>query len=103
VRKTRLWKRLEAVNSAIKLTLDEVVAVSKGEEIDLITLDEALTRLAEIDEQQSRIVELRFFSGLTVEETAEVLGVSDRTVKRDWQVAKLWLRRELSRGGGSDI
>jgi len=59
-------------------------------------LDEALHRLAKIDPQQSRVVELRFFSGLNVEETAEVLGVSAATVKRDWSVAKAWLHRELS-------
>jgi RNA polymerase sigma factor (sigma-70 family) len=55
-----------------------------------------LTRLAKIDEQQSRVVELRFFSGLTVEETAEVMGISPATVKRDWSVARAWLYRELS-------
>jgi RNA polymerase sigma factor (TIGR02999 family) len=86
----------------LKLPLDEAVAASKEREIDLVTLDEALTRLAEIDEQQSRIVELRFFGGLSVEETADVLGVSERTVKRDWQVAKLWLRREIARSEASE-
>ena len=64
--------------------------------MDLVALDEALTRLAAIDPQQSRIVELRYFSGLSVEETAEVLGVSSRTVKRDWNVAKAWLRQQIS-------
>ena len=63
--------------------------------IDLVALDEALTRLAAIDPQQSRLVELRFFGELTVEETAEILGVSARTVKREWRTAKAWLRREL--------
>jgi RNA polymerase sigma factor (sigma-70 family) len=62
----------------------------------VVALDEALERLAEIDEQQSKIVELRFFSGLTVEETAEVLAISPATVKRDWSVAKAWLHREIS-------
>lgn len=95
-------KRAKRGGSALKLPLDEAMGVSKEKEIDLITLDEALTRLAEIDEQQSRVVELRFFSGLGVEETAEVLGISERTVKRDWQVAKLWLRREISRNEGSN-
>lgn len=98
----RRRKAAKRGGSAIKLTLDETRAMSKSKEIDLVSLDEALTRLAEIDEQQSRIVELRFFSGLSVEETAEVLRISDRTVKRDWQVAKIWLRREISRGERND-
>lgn len=64
--------------------------------IDLILLNSALDKLAEIDERQARIVELRYFSGLTVEETAEVLDISEMTVKRDWNVAKAWLRREIT-------
>ncbi len=64
---------------------------------DLLALDEALTRLAAKEEHLANIVELRFFSGLNVEETAEVLGISDSTVKRDWQMAKAWLHRELTR------
>ena len=64
---------------------------------DLLALDEALTRLAAKEGYLANIVELRFFSGLSVEETAEVLGISDSTVKRDWQMAKAWLHRELSR------
>ena len=64
-------------------------------QMDLVALDESIDRLAVIDPQQSRIVELRYFSGLSVEETAEVLGVSERTVKRDWQMAKAWLREEI--------
>jgi RNA polymerase sigma factor (sigma-70 family) len=72
-----------------------------GQEIhnpDLTQLDDALKDLAKIDEQQSRLVELRFFGGLTVEEAAEVLGISRSTAKRDWNVAKAWLSRELKRG-----
>ncbi|MEP6741789.1 MAG: sigma-70 family RNA polymerase sigma factor, partial [bacterium] len=83
--------------SDIRLPLEEAMAVVPGQDLDFVALDEALTRLAEIDAQQSQVVELRFFSGLSVEETAKVLDVSDRTVKRDWNVAKAWLRRELSR------
>jgi RNA polymerase sigma factor (TIGR02999 family) len=71
-------------------------ATSKDESVDLIDLDEALTRLALLDERQSRIVELRFFSGLSVEETAEALGVSPATVKNDWRTAKAWLFQELN-------
>jgi RNA polymerase sigma factor (TIGR02999 family) len=69
--------------------------------VDPLALDEALTRLAALDAQQSRIVEMRFFGGLTVEETADVLGISPRTVKRDWSMARAWLRRELSGGPSS--
>jgi RNA polymerase sigma factor (sigma-70 family) len=65
--------------------------------VDLVALDDALKTLAEMSEQQSRIVELRFFGGLTIEETAEVLGVSHATVERDWAVARAWLRREIER------
>lgn len=65
--------------------------------VDLLALDEALTRLAAKEEHLAHIVELRFFSGLSVDETAEVLGISDSTVKRDWQMAKAWLHRELTR------
>lgn len=80
------------------LPLEEAaVIVSGGKTIDLIALDEALSRLAEIDEQQSRIVELRYFSGLTLEETAAVLKVSRTTVANDWAMAKAWLHRELTR------
>ncbi len=86
--------------SDIKLPLEEAMIASEGREVDLVALDEALKRLAAIDPQQSRVVELRFFSGLNVEETAEVLEVSPRTVKRDWNVAKAWLRREISEGEG---
>lgn len=72
-----------------------VETTNEATKIDLIVLDEALNKLALKDEQEARIVELRYFSGLTIEETAEVLGVSTMTVKRDWNVAKAWLRREL--------
>lgn len=83
--------------SAIRLPLEEAMAVLPEQDLDFVALDEALTRLAEIDPQQCQVVELRFFSGLSVEETAKVLSASERTVKRDWKVAKAWLRRELSR------
>lgn len=81
--------------SHMRLTLDEALAMAKEPEVDLLAIDEALDRLAAIDEQQARVVELRFFSGLTVEETAAALGVSPKTVKRDWSVARAWLRREI--------
>jgi len=65
---------------------------------DVAAIDEALTRLAAIDERQAKIVEMRYFGGLTIEETAQVLGISDATVKREWTLARAWLRRELLRG-----
>ena len=79
----------------LRLTLDEAMAAPRRD-VNLMVLDETLTRLAEIDERQSRVVELRYFSGLSIEETAEVLGVSPATVKLDWSMAKAWLRREMS-------
>jgi RNA polymerase sigma factor (TIGR02999 family) len=82
----------------IRVTLGEDLLQIEEREIDLLALDAALERLAEQDEQKSRIVELRYFGGLSTEETAEVLGVSDRTVKRAWALARAWLRRDLERG-----
>jgi RNA polymerase sigma factor (TIGR02999 family) len=79
------------------LSLDEAVAAPEKRDLNLVALDDALNDLARIDPQQGRIVELRFFTGLSIEETAEVLGISPATVKRDWVVAKAWLHRELSR------
>jgi RNA polymerase sigma factor (TIGR02999 family) len=81
--------------SPIHVTLDRIVARVKQPEVDVLAIDEALTKLAAIDRQQAHIVELRFFSGLSVEETAAALGISPRTVKRDWSVARAWLRREI--------
>jgi RNA polymerase sigma factor (TIGR02999 family) len=75
-------------------SLDEN-AVAAQPAVDIVALDEALDRLAALDPQQSRVVELRFFAGLSVEETAEALGISPATVKRDWATAKLWLYNEL--------
>jgi RNA polymerase sigma-70 factor (ECF subfamily) len=77
------------------LPLDEAVVFSPEHSEELVKLDEALERLAKLDARQSRIVELRYFGGLTVEETAELLGISPKTVKRDWSVAKVWLHAEL--------
>jgi RNA polymerase sigma-70 factor, ECF subfamily len=80
------------------VVLEEAFVLPKSRSADVIALDDALTGLARIDEQQSRIVELRFFGGLTTEETAQVLGISQATVKRDWSVAKAWLSRQMKRG-----
>jgi RNA polymerase sigma factor (TIGR02999 family) len=92
----RAKHRAKRGGADLRVTLDEATAVARDREIDLVALDEALDRLAKIDLQQSRVVELRFFSGLNVEETAEVLRISPATVKRDWSVAKAWLYREIS-------
>jgi RNA polymerase sigma factor (TIGR02999 family) len=81
--------------SQVLLTLDDTFAAAEQPDVDLLAIDEALNKLAMIDEQQARVVELRFFSGLTVEETAAALDVSPKTVKRDWSVARAWLRREI--------
>ncbi len=81
------------------VTLHDSMAVSEGSGIDVLALDEALTKLEGANPRQSRVVELRFFAGLTIEETAHVIGVSSRTVDDDWVVARAWLLREMERGG----
>ena len=80
------------------MPFDEALTVSSQPNTDLVALDDALTKLALIDERKSRVVELRFFGGLAVKETAEMLKVSSETVMRDWKLAKVWLLRELSGG-----
>jgi RNA polymerase sigma factor (TIGR02999 family) len=82
-----------------KISLDESTALPEQKDLDLIALDDALKSLSELDSQQSRIVELRYFAGLTIEDTSEVLGISPATVKRDWATARAWLQREMLRGG----
>jgi RNA polymerase sigma factor (TIGR02999 family) len=92
----RTRKREKRGGDDVKLQLDEAINVSSGEKsIDLVALDEALTRLSKFDERQARVVELRYFSGMTEEETAEVLGTSPATVRRDWNMAKAWLHSQL--------
>ena len=82
---------------AVKVPLEDAVMMTVDEQdVDLIALDEALNRLATIDEQQVRLVELRYFSGLSLEETAEALKISRATAARDWNVARAWLHRELT-------
>jgi RNA polymerase sigma factor (TIGR02999 family) len=76
---------------------DELLAVAEETNIDVIALDEALSRLAKFDPQQERIVEMRYFAGLSLDETAAALGISRATAARDWAVAKAWLHRELTR------
>ena len=80
------------------LPLEEAVfAVSAAPNVDLVELDEVLTRLAEFDERQANIVELRYFGGMSIEETAEALHISTATVKSDWRTAKAWLHREITK------
>jgi RNA polymerase sigma factor (TIGR02999 family) len=84
-------------SGAIKLMLDEAMAVAQtGPDVDLLSLNDALDRLAELDERQARIVELRFFAGLSIEETAEVMHLSPASIKREWQTARAWLFREMT-------
>ncbi len=83
---------------AERVTLDEGLLISPEPAVDVLALDRALETLAAVDVRKSRVIELRFFGGLSVEETAEVLHVSTDTVKRDWRLAKLWLLRELEEG-----
>jgi RNA polymerase sigma factor (TIGR02999 family) len=81
-----------------RIALSQVNVASPQRELDVVLLDELLTRLTELDERQSRIVELRFFSGMTVPEIAHVLGVSTSTVEREWRAARAWLSSELRKG-----
>jgi RNA polymerase sigma factor (TIGR02999 family) len=92
----RARHRLKRGGLALKVTLiDDIAAAANQAELDLVALDEGLNRLAELDERQSRIIELRFFGGLSIEETAEALTLSPATVKREWSMARAWLFREL--------
>jgi RNA polymerase sigma-70 factor (ECF subfamily) len=83
---------------AQQVSLDEAATVAEERAAEMIALDDALKELARMDERKSRVVELRYFGGLSVEETAEALGVSIQTVGRDWSTAKAWLLREMSKG-----
>ena len=91
--------RVKRGGTATKVSLDETVNLSSDRAAELVALDDALKVLDELDERKSRIVELRYFGGLTVDETAQVLGVSDKTVMRDWNLAKAWLYQQLSQTG----
>jgi len=82
-------------NAKNKVTLDTAMALFPKQSVDLVALDDALNALAKLDAQQSSIVELRFFAGLSIEETSRVLGVSPATVKRDWTTARIWLSRQM--------
>jgi RNA polymerase sigma factor (TIGR02999 family) len=91
--------RRDKRGGGLRLPLTEADGFSEGEAEDMVALDEALRRLARRHPQKSRVVELRFFGGLSIEETARILEVSDSTVERDWKFARAWLAREMDRGG----
>jgi len=85
---------------APRLSLDPEIATPEKHEVDLVVLDDALNKLAELDAPQSRLIELRYFGGLSIEETAVVMGISPATVKREWVTARAWLKREIEKGAG---
>ena len=89
----------EGVNQATAVNLDEIADLRSDRSSEFVALDEAMNELAELDERKARVVELRFFGGLSVEETAEVLGISPQSVMRDWKLARAWLLAQL-RGDG---
>lgn len=94
----RTRKRKKRGGEQENLPLDEArqISLNNNSAIDLVALDEALERLAKFDERQAKVVELKYFGGLTLDETAEVLNISRETVKRDWSISKTWLRHQLS-------
>jgi RNA polymerase sigma-70 factor, ECF subfamily len=95
VQRARARKAAKRGGAPDRVTLDEGLVSAEPPGVDVLALDEALTRLAALDREQARIVELRYFGGLTVEETADVIGVSPATVKRQWAMARAWLKRAV--------
>ena len=93
----REHRALKRGGAAARVSLDDALLVSEDQLDRVLVLDESLQRLAAVDPQQSRIVELRFFAGLTIEETSQVLGISTATIKREWSHAKAWLQRDMSK------
>jgi RNA polymerase sigma-70 factor, ECF subfamily len=81
---------------AVQVTLDEAMAQSSGSTVDILAVDQALTKLAEFDPRQAKVLELHFFGGMTFDEIAQELGISSRSIKRDWVMARAWMSRELS-------
>jgi RNA polymerase sigma factor (TIGR02999 family) len=96
-------KRAKRGGGAIQVSLDDAMALSTDRPAELLALDDALEKLAANDPRKARVVEMRYFGGLSFEESAEVLGVSANTVMRDWRMARAWLEREISDGGGLDV
>lgn len=99
----RSRKNIKRGGEVIKVSLDDAPVVSEDTDSNLIALNDALNSLAEIDERKAKVIELRFFGGLSIEETAEVLKISGDTVMRDWRLAKLWLLREMAGQGGTVV
>jgi RNA polymerase sigma factor (TIGR02999 family) len=95
VQRARARKAAKRGGAPARVTLDEGLLAAEATSVDVLALDEALSRLAEIDPTQAKVVELRYFGGLTIEETAEALRSSPATIKREWAMARAWLRREL--------
>jgi RNA polymerase sigma-70 factor (ECF subfamily) len=95
-------KAVKRGGHAVRLSLDENLVASHERDVDLVALDDALELMAAIDPRKSQVVEMRFFGGLSVEETAEALKVSEKTVRRDWQFAKAWLLQELRGNKGHE-
>ena len=95
VQRARARKAAKRGGAPQRVTLDEGLVYREAPEVDILALDEALTRLAALDPEQAKIVELRYFAGLTVEETAEAMGTSPATVKRQWAMARAWLKRAI--------
>jgi RNA polymerase sigma factor (TIGR02999 family) len=95
---SRMKRAQKRGGDSVTLALDESLAVPAERELDLIALDDALNALAAIDERQAKLVELRFFAGLSIEETAHALEISPATVKREWATARLWLLQQIRRG-----
>ena len=96
-------KRLAAKRQggALRVTFDEAMEIPTGGDFNVVAVDDALAALAKLDARKAQVVELRFFGGLSIEETAEVLKISPDSVMRDWRLAKPWLAREVSRGGSA--
>jgi RNA polymerase sigma factor (TIGR02999 family) len=92
-------KRANKREGGERITLDESIAESQGHTVDVLALDEALAKLAALNERQAKVVEMRFFGALDIEQTAEALGISPATVKRDWTFARAFLQREMDAEG----
>jgi RNA polymerase sigma factor (TIGR02999 family) len=93
----RARKAVKRGGSAVKLQFQEWAESAEEQNLDLVALDDCLNELSKLDPEQARVVELRYFAGLTVEETAEVMRISPTTVKREWRLAKAWLHREITK------
>ena len=96
VEHARALRTAKRGSGALTLSLDEAMRVPDRADVDVLLLDDALTDLARLDERQSRIVELRYFTGLSIDETSEVMGISPATVSREWTTARAWLHRQIS-------